>query len=108
MSSETAVSRNGIAIRLTDERWRHIIEEHAELDGMQDDVLQTIANAERVYCGTAGELLALAMIEAGKAIVVAYREADGDGFVITAFLTRRLKSFERREQVWPPPTSSTT
>jgi hypothetical protein len=104
MSNDSAISRNGVVIRLTDERWQHIIEEHAELVGLREDVLRTIAAAERVYCGSAGELIALSMIELGKALVVVYRESDGDGFVITAFVTRRLKSFDRRVQVWPPPT----
>ncbi len=29
--SDIAISKNGVAIRLTDERWAHISEEHAEL-----------------------------------------------------------------------------
>jgi hypothetical protein len=37
----------------------------------------------------------------GKYIVVVYREQENDGFVITAFLTRRIRSLERRKQVWP-------
>ena len=31
----TAISRNGIAIRLTEERWQHIVEEHAEVAPIQ-------------------------------------------------------------------------
>jgi hypothetical protein len=104
MSNDSAISRNGVVIRLTDERWQHIIEEHAELAGLREDVLRTISAPERVYDGAAGELLALAMIEVGKALVVVYRESGDVGFVITAFLTRGLKSFDRRVQVWPPPT----
>jgi hypothetical protein len=41
-------------------------------------------------------------MEDGKTLVVVYRETGADdGFVITAFLTRRPGSFERRKQVWP-------
>ena len=88
MSADTTISRNGVAIRLTDERWQHIIEEHAELLGLLDDVLKTIGDAERVLSGSAGELLAVRMMELGKAMVVVYREVDAaDGFVITAFVT---------------------
>jgi len=49
----------------------------------------------------AGELLATKEAELGKWLVVVYRELDRDGFVITAFLTRRIASLERRRQLWP-------
>lgn len=105
MSDGIAQSRNGVPIRLPDSRWQHIIEEHEELAAMRDDVLDAIANAERVLGGNAGELLAVREIEPGKVVVTVYRETDAnDGFVITAFLTRRLRSLEQREQLWPPPT----
>jgi hypothetical protein len=105
MSQNQAISRNGVTIRLTDERWQHIIEEHAELAQFREEVLRTIDGADRVLVGTAGELLAVRIIEAGKAIVVVYRETNlDDGFVITAFLTRRLNSLDKRAQLWPPQT----
>ena len=105
MSEDTALSRNGVPIRLPDERWQHIIEEHAELDGMRDVVLQAVADAERVLGGSSGELFAVRTIEPGKVIVAVYREVDAnDGFVITAFITRRLRSLDRRIQIWPPQT----
>jgi len=46
-------------------------------------------------------MLALRELELGKFLVVVYRELVGDGFVITAFVTRRLRSIERRKQLWP-------
>lgn len=97
----TATSKNGIAIRLPDERWDHIITGHGELSEMQQDVLDTITNPVRVLAGGAGELLAIREIEAGKWLVVAYRELDDDGFVITAFMTRRAQALDRRVQLWP-------
>jgi hypothetical protein len=95
------LSKSGVPIRLTDERWAHITEEHDELTGLRSEVLQTIAEPERIIAGRAGELLALRELEKGKWLVVVYRELGDDGFVITAFLTRRLRSFERRKQTWP-------
>jgi hypothetical protein len=65
-----AQSVEGISIRLTDERWAHITDEHRELTGL-------------------------------KWVVVVYREKGDDGFVITAFLTRRTRSLEKRKQLWP-------
>jgi len=100
--THTVSSRNQISIRLTDERWAHIVEEHSELAGYRETVLETVVDAERVLRGQAEELLAVRMLEPGKAMVVVYREIDlNDGFIITAFVTRRLASLDRREQVWP-------
>lgn len=95
------ISKHGIPIRLTGERWAHITEEHCELAGLRFEVLETIANPHRIFEGSAMELFAVREVEAGKFLVVVYRESEHDGFVITAFLTRRAKSLERRKQTWP-------
>ncbi len=95
-------SRGGVPIRLTAERWTHIVEEHAELAGMREEVLETVTDADRVVEGQGGELLAVRTMEQSRAMVVVYREVDqSDGFIITAFLTRRLASIDRRQQLWP-------
>ncbi|MGD0697487.1 MAG: hypothetical protein ABSB82_21920 [Terriglobia bacterium] len=94
-------SKADAPIRLTDERWAHITEEHCELAGLRAEVLATVAKPMRIYAGGAGELLATRQFEADKWLVVVYRELGDDGFVITAFLTRRVASLERRNQVWP-------
>jgi hypothetical protein len=99
--TETVTSKNGAAIRLTDERWSHITEEHAELAGLKWDVLETVSQPERILVGGAGELLALKKQTDGKTLVVVYREDIDDGFVITAFLTRREAALNRRKQLWP-------
>jgi len=98
---ETASSRNGNLIRLTDERWAHIMEEHSELAGRRLEVLDAINEPDRILQGNEGELLAVKEVEPGKDIVVVYKELQEGGFVITAFLTRRRKSLERRRQLWP-------
>lgn len=95
------ISKNGIPIRLTEERWMHISGEHMELAGMQFEVIETVANPVRILAGNAGELLALREIEQGKWLIVVYSEENNDGFIITAFLTRRTRSLEKRIQVWP-------
>lgn len=104
-----AVSRNGVAIRLTDERWTHIVEEHSELAGMREEVLNAVEEADRVLAAREGALLAVRHFDESKAFVVVYREVtDRDGFIITAFLTSRLTRLDRREQLWPPKTSPNT
>jgi len=97
----SVTSKNGIPIRLPDERWTHIVDEHGELDGLRQDVLDTVAQPARILAGGAGELLAIREVEVGKWLVVVYRESGDDGFVITAFLTSRIRSLNRRRQLWP-------
>jgi hypothetical protein len=96
-----ATSKNGVIIRLPSERWEHIVTGHGELADMQQEVLDAIAEPERVLRGTEGELLAVREAEAGKWLIVIYRELGNDGFIITALLTRRRQWLEKREQLWP-------
>ncbi len=98
---DTATSRNGIPIRLTDERWSHVIEEHTELAGFRLEVLETLTQPERIVEGLHGALLAVRAIGQGTWLVVVYREAVADGFVITAFLTSNGKFLAKRRQIWP-------
>ena len=65
------------------------------------EVLAAIAEPERILLGGDGECLAIRQVEAGKWGVTVYREMRVDGFVITAFLTRRIRSLDRRKQLWP-------
>ncbi len=95
------LSPMGVPIRLTVERWAHIIDDHPELADLQHGVLDTVKHPERVMAGRAGELLAIREHELNKWFVVAYRELNGDGFIITAFITSRIIPWLRRGQVWP-------
>ena len=99
--NNVAVSKHGVPIRLPDERWSHIENEHDDLVGLRDDVLHTVAEPDRILTGGEGELLAVREIEQGKWLVVVYKELSvSDGFVITAYLTRRAKQLERRMVIW--------
>lgn len=100
--ADVVASRGGLPIRLTNERWAHITEEHSELAGRRLDVLEGLAAPDRVLAGSLGDLPAVREMEPGKCLVVVYREEEADGFIITAFMTRRLQQLERRRQVWPP------
>jgi hypothetical protein len=96
-----AISKNGVPIRLTEERWFHITEEHSEMAGYYFEILEAIENPDAIYEGRSGEYIALKEAEKGKYIVVVYRElSKKDGFIITAFMTRRLKQFEKRRTIW--------
>lgn len=97
----TATSINGITIRLPDERWQHIIQRHANLTDQQALLLQTISAPTRILQGNEDALMAIREIDPGKWLVVVYKEDNTDGFVITAFSTRRINSLNRRQQIWP-------
>ncbi len=64
-----AKSKNDILIRLTDERWFHITEEHSEMAGYYYDVLETIEKPDVIYEGKLGECIATREIEEGKYLV---------------------------------------
>lgn len=55
---EIARSKNGVPIRLPDERWVHITESHSEMAGFRSDVLETIESPDVIHKGGSGELLA--------------------------------------------------
>jgi hypothetical protein len=93
----------GIPIRLSDERWRHIVARHVELATEHERVLATVADPDMILQGDTGELLAVRFYQAtpltSKHLVVAYREVSpDDGFILTAYLTSRPSA--RRNVVW--------
>src|SRR5262245_6095307 len=69
---ETVYSKNGVPIRLTDERWAHITEEHGELMGLRPEIVETVANPRAIFAGNQGELLAPREVEPGKYLVVGF------------------------------------
>jgi hypothetical protein len=104
--ADNPLSKSNIPIRLTDERWEHIAEQHPEVSNSRKLVLDTIENPERILEGNDGELLAVKTVETGKWLVVVYRETDNDGFIITAFFTRRARSLSKRVVTWSPSSNS--
>jgi len=68
---------------------------------MQELILDAVRKPDRVVLSEDGEHLALREIQPGKHLVVVYREFESDGFIITAFTTRRLTTINRRPQLWP-------
>jgi len=91
-----------VPIRLPEERWFHITEEHSEMAGYYFEVLEAVAQPAAIYEGGAGECLAVREVEKDKYIVVIYKEVSNeDGFIISAFLTKRNRQLERRRRLWP-------
>ena len=97
----TVNSVNGTFIRLTAERWAHILEEHPELTQLKLDILDAIRNPDKVVAGNADEILAIKEHEPEKWLVVVYKELHDDGFIITAFSTSKTAWLIRKKQLWP-------
>jgi len=96
-------SRNHVPVRLTEERWRHIISRHPEMDGQRERVLDTLEEPDSVQQGDFGELLAVRFYPetplTSKFLIAAYREiSPDDGFILTAYLASRLST--KRVTLW--------
>ena len=98
---DSVFSPFGVLVRLTDERWQHIVNNHHELRDLRDHVLGVVEHPEKVVAGREGELLGVQEHWPGMWLVVVYRQLDGDGFIITAFLTSRTQSLGKRQRLWP-------
>jgi hypothetical protein len=95
---EVAYSVNGVPIRLTYERWYHIVENHDELASYFHEVLDVIQRPDLVFRGTQGSLKAARTLGKKSWLVVIYRElSKNNGFVITAYL---LDTKPKGEVVW--------
>ncbi len=93
-----AYSVNSVPIRLTYERWYHIIENHDDLASYFFEVIETVEKPESVVRGNKGTLKAVKNMGKDNWLVVIYKEiSKTDGFVITAyFLDKKPKG----EIVW--------
>jgi hypothetical protein len=74
--SHVAVSQNGVLIRLSDEQLQHLVERHHILSDKKSMILNKISHSTHILQGN-------------------------EGFIITAFPTRRINSLNRRQQIWP-------
>lgn len=67
--------------------------------GYYDEILSVVEGPDFIINGYGGALIALREMGKGKFLAVVYKETGKDGFVITAYFTRRLK-LEREEILW--------
>jgi hypothetical protein len=98
-----AISKNGIPVRLSEERWLHITTGHPEVAGLLYDILEAIENPVCIYEGIYGELIAIGTSEnlKDKFIVIVYREINlEDGFVITAYISNKMQTFRNKKILW--------
>lgn len=107
---EIPVSRNGVPIRITDERWTHVVEAHDYMAGNLDMVVETVEDPDYIVAGRTGEFIALRHYEttslSEKHVIAVYREFADRGFLITAFMTSHLDTILRKGIVWQKPLTS--
>ena len=92
------LSQGGVPIRLTEERWFHIVENHDDLAGYYDDVLNTVENPDFILKGYGGAFIAVKGVARRRYLAVVYKEVSrSDGFIVTAYFTSRIS---RRSILW--------
>jgi len=96
-------SINDIPVRVTDERLDHIFTGHPEMKSMKEDIINTLESPDRILSGDYGEKLACKLynktpVTFNKFLVAVYKEEGPEGFLITAYYTRKLS--ERRTVLW--------
>jgi len=105
----TVMSKNGKTIRLTEERWSHIVESHDYMAGNQDLVFETLESPDTIIDGGKDELIAvkhyIRTSISDKHVVVIYKEQERDGFVITAFMTSKPEKIIKKGVIWNMPIS---
>lgn len=98
---DIAISVNKIPIRIPEERWFHITEGHNELAGYYYEIIDTIENPEIIFAGNNEERIALKHVSETHYLAAVYKEiSENDGFLITAYLTSRIKQYEKRAIIW--------
>ena len=100
MDIASTISKNGILIRLTGERWKHIVLMHPSLTNKQKQVLKIVKNPDYILKGKAKELLAISAISKRGYLVVIYKEIEADGFIITAYGTTNKLWLFKKKLIW--------
>ena len=100
MDIATTTSKNGVLIRLTRERWKHIVLLHPNLSDKQTQVLNTVKNPDYIFKGKSGEFLTVSKLSMRIYLVVVYKEIKPDGFIITAYDTTDVRWLFKKELIW--------
>ncbi len=98
MILDVVKSKDGVPIRLTFERWEHIIERHPSMSGFLDAVLDAVEYPEFLSRGERGAKTAIVNLGRRRWLHVSYREVSRkDGFIITAFIYDR---YDKNKIIW--------
>jgi hypothetical protein len=91
----------GKKIRTTQAYWHYISEiKHADLASRFEDVIETVRRADEVWCDTgAGDIYVYYRHLNKHWACVVVRHLNGDGFIVTAYLTSKSK--RKGVKIWP-------
>jgi hypothetical protein len=92
-------SVNGVPIRLTDERWDHILDGHDEFAYNDINmVLDAVSYPEYILPGYKGTLIAVVVLGKFSYLHVIYKEINtNDGFIVTAGIR---PSMNKKKILW--------
>lgn len=98
----TIKSVRDIEIRLTEERWNHIIKRHREVKKHIRKILITVKEPDFIVEGKTGAVIAIKRFSKLKPnyVIVAYKETNHDGFIITAHFISNIEQVKRRRIIW--------
>lgn len=105
MNNQILIDYEGRKIRLTEERWQHILS-HPEMKNLSSLIIETVSKPELVRQSNTDQTVYLyycyqtQTIVGDKWLCVVVKLLDNDAFVITAYLTDRLK---KGKQICPTP-----
>ena len=93
-----AHSVNGVPIRLTDERWEHILDSHPELASYRETILDAVENPDYILASRRGALAAVVVLGRKAFLLVFYVEKNRrDGFILSAYLDEEI---DKTKIVW--------
>ena len=67
-------SIDGVPIRLTDERWEHILENHSYMSGFYEEILNAVSYPEFITRGNKGAKIAIVNLGRRRWLHVVFRE----------------------------------
>lgn len=80
-------SVNGVPIRLTSERWEHILDSHPELASFRDTLLDAVENPDYILASRGGAFAAVVVLGRKAFLHVFYVEKGRrDGFILSAYV----------------------
>ena len=86
-----ADSVNGVPIRLTDERWEHILDSHPEMASFRETLLDAVENPDYILESRRGALAAVIVLGRKAFLHVFYVEKGRhDGFILSARMEEKM------------------
>ena len=88
---------SGRKIHLSKERWNHIVTEHPQLSDKIDEIKEVIKNPLTVRRSKYDEEVRFHYRfykKLSKYLMVSVKYLNGDGFIITAFYTKKLEKWK--------------